>query len=548
MNWPAFAAILLVNTTLALGMAVLLGRGRRAPGTRAMTLTFIALAVWSFGYAMIILASTLSARIAWLKFENIGIVTTPVFWFLFALYYTRKDKSLPRPALALLFVVPAITLVLLFSGQWLDLYYSDVQGPAAGLGPLHIGRGSWYWVQLVQNYLLLLAGFGLLLWELLRLRSVYRRQIAFVLAALAVPLVINVFYQRGTSLFPGVDPAVDLTPISLMVTATLVTAGVIGLRLFDLIPIARNIVFESIPEMVLVLDAQNRVLDANQITFSLLGKPAHEVLGRHATEVFSAWPEVTDRFLNGNEVREEVHSPDEPPSTYELTISPIYSRPGILEGRVVLARDVTDRKSTESELLRTNEALTTEIAQRQMLQAQLDEQATRDPLTGAFNRRYLAEVLEQEVARSQRERSPLSVIILDVDHFKQFNDRYGHKCGDLVLHALSDMLREESRRSDIVCRYGGEEFVIAMFNTPLDAAAARAEEWRARFEGMTLSYEGRYLRSTFSAGVANLPLHGTDSEAILRAADRALYRSKSEGRNRVTTADDSKRALRAEVA
>jgi diguanylate cyclase (GGDEF)-like protein len=110
------------------------------------------------------------------------------------------------------------------------------------------------------------------------------------------------------------------------------------------------------------------------------------------------------------------------------------------------------------------------------------------------------------------------------------------------------MLREESRRSDIVCRYGGEEFVIAMFNTPLDAAAARAEEWRARFEGMTLSYEGRYLRSTFSAGVANLPLHGTDSEAILRAADRALYRSKSEGRNRVTTADDSKRALRAEVA
>jgi diguanylate cyclase (GGDEF)-like protein len=158
----------------------------------------------------------------------------------------------------------------------------------------------------------------------------------------------------------------------------------------------------------------------------------------------------------------------------------------------------------------------------------------RDPLTGVFNRRYLAEALESEVARAEREGTPISVVILDVDHFKEFNDRLGHKCGDIVLQALSDLLRQDSRRSDIVSRYGGEEFVIVLPNTPLAVGTARAEEWRAMFENLEVAFEGRLVRATFSAGVACLPQHGTTSEAILRAADYALYESKANGRNRVT--------------
>jgi diguanylate cyclase (GGDEF)-like protein len=206
----------------------------------------------------------------------------------------------------------------------------------------------------------------------------------------------------------------------------------------------------------------------------------------------------------------------------------------MLEGRVILAHDVTERKNVAEELRQTNAALEAEIAAKERLQAQLEEQAMRDPLTGAFNRRYLAEALDGEVARSQREGLPLSVMILDVDRFKQFNDQYGHRCGDVVLMALAEMLRHDSRRSDIVCRYGGEEFVIALFNTPLDAAVARAEHWREMFEGLIVAYEGRQLNCTFSAGVASLRLHGSDGESILQAADQALYRSKAEGRNRVT--------------
>jgi PAS domain-containing protein len=259
-------------------------------------------------------------------------VTTPVFWLIFAVRYSRNEKWLPRPVLALLFIVPVITLVLLFSGRWFALYYSAVHLTTPGLGPVNIERGGWYVVQLIQNYLLLLLGFALLLWQMFRLRELYRRQIAFVLAALLVPLGLNLLYQRGASLLAQLDPSVDLTPISFMITAVLVSVGVIGLRLFELVPIARNVIIENIPEMVLVVDTHNRILDANQVTFSWLGKSPGEIIGRDITEVFSAWPALAGRFQDVYETREEIQFPGDPPRTYELTISPVSSAPRFMWG------------------------------------------------------------------------------------------------------------------------------------------------------------------------------------------------------------------------
>jgi diguanylate cyclase (GGDEF)-like protein len=125
-------------------------------------------------------------------------------------------------------------------------------------------------------------------------------------------------------------------------------------------------------------------------------------------------------------------------------------------------------------------------------------------------------------------------LILDVDHFKQFNDTYGHKCGDIVLQALANFLNENTRQGDIVCRYGGEEFVILMTDVASDAAYKRAELFRSNFENMTVAYEGKELKCTFSAGIASYPIHAGSGEALLILADQALYQSKASGRNRVS--------------
>jgi diguanylate cyclase (GGDEF)-like protein/PAS domain S-box-containing protein len=301
-----------------------------------------------------------------------------------------------------------------------------------------------------------------------------------------------------------------------------------------IIRIARSKVMEHLPEMVFVLDEKERIVDANAVAQKWLGKPLEEIVGRDPLDVFKEWPQLLQRFFFMEYTREEFEIPGDPPRTLETIMTPIFNSKKELEGRVILAYDVTNRKNLEKELKAANESLQTQLNENERLRAQLQEQAIRDPLTGVYNRRYFAEALENETARAVREQSPFSIIILDIDHFKKINDTYGHKCGDLILRSLTDFLQENTRRSDIVCRFGGEEFVILMPDAAVDSARERAELFREEFEAMVHVYEGRQVQSTFSAGIASFPLHADLGETLLNMADLALYQSKANGRNRVT--------------
>lgn len=182
------------------------------------------------------------------------------------------------------------------------------------------------------------------------------------------------------------------------------------------------------------------------------------------------------------------------------------------------------------------------LASLERAQKRLDEQVTlrsqalRDPLTGLFNRRYMEATLRREQARALREQRPLSLVVIDVDHFKQFNDRYGHPAGDAMLKALATILCSGSRLGDVACRYGGEEFLVVMPAATLSDATARVEQWREQFAGVRLPHERGLLQASFSAGIASYPDHGADEQEVLRAADEALYAAKAAGRNRTCQA------------
>jgi len=171
------------------------------------------------------------------------------------------------------------------------------------------------------------------------------------------------------------------------------------------------------------------------------------------------------------------------------------------------------------------------------LRERLEQQAIRDPLTGLFNRRYMEVSFERELHRAQRNQTGLSVLLMDLDHFKQINDTFGHATGDLVLRELGMMLRTRTRANDIVCRYGGEEILVIMPETGLPVARERAEQLRQAMRELPLQAEHGPVRSvTISIGVAVFPDHGETSDALLQAADTALYRAKATGRNRVCLA------------
>ena len=172
------------------------------------------------------------------------------------------------------------------------------------------------------------------------------------------------------------------------------------------------------------------------------------------------------------------------------------------------------------------------------LRETLRAQSIRDPLTGLFNRRYMEETLERELRRAERDRHPVGILVLDVDHFKRVNDTFGHDGGDAVLAGLGTLLAGNTRGGDIACRLGGEEFVLILPGASLDESRRRAQELLEAARDFQVTHHGQLIGPvTFSAGVAAFPDHGLSRDAVLRAADTAVYRAKGEGRNTIAVAD-----------
>jgi len=176
------------------------------------------------------------------------------------------------------------------------------------------------------------------------------------------------------------------------------------------------------------------------------------------------------------------------------------------------------------------------------LRSALRDQAIRDPLTGLFNRRYLQETLERELQRAVRKDRPVSVMMLDLDHFKRCNDEFGHEAGDAVLRAVGEFLRNRTRTEDIACRYGGEEFVVILPEASQENAFQRAQQIREGIKRLEIKHPTRILNPiTVSIGLACSSSALYDSTLLLEAADAALYQAKRDGRDRVAVHQPSAR-------
>jgi len=194
--------------------------------------------------------------------------------------------------------------------------------------------------------------------------------------------------------------------------------------------------------------------------------------------------------------------------------------------------DITERKRSEKLIEEANEQLRLRVKEIEKLHEELRDQAIRDPLTGLYNRRYMRDVFMQEFSRARRGNYPVSVIMLDMDELKVFNDTHGHHVGDQALQALAFQLKNLTRNEDIVCRYGGDEFTIILSKTFAKDAVKRVEEWREALNRHPLEIEGKNnVQIRFSAGIASFPTHGDTMEEIINYADVALYRAKAQGRN-----------------
>jgi diguanylate cyclase (GGDEF)-like protein len=493
-------------------------RLRNTPGSRFFSLMMVCIAWWSLMSALEYNSADIAWHITWSKISYPAINAIPILFFFFVFAYLKMDGWLKPGIRAAIWILPFIATVLAATNEWHLLIWPSVTRNSAGI--VIFDHGIAYFLMVAYLYSLMLTATALLTRAAIKMEAPYRLQALSVLVAAILPWVANLIYVLGISPAPGVDLASCIFAIS----GLLLGLGIMRFQMLSLVPVARELVVDIMRDGVLVLDAQDRILDLNPAAYHLLGERTDLLVGESATSILGTLTqseEMSEIFLEATN------------HYIELQTSTLRDRNGKPNGRVLVMRNITGRKLAQNKLIITNEQLIKQLEEINLLQSKLREQAIRDPLTGLYNRRFLAETLTHELARAQREEYTLSLAMIDIDDFKSFNDKYGHDAGDEVLKVVSDFLSAACRAGDIVCRYGGDEFILVLPGVNPEIAFQRVKELQESFAKVRIDFNQIHFSSTFTAGIAVYPQHGKNSAELLRAVDIAFYSAKSTGKNTI---------------
>ncbi|MEQ8692830.1 MAG: diguanylate cyclase [Pseudomonadales bacterium] len=479
------------------------------PGGNGIRFLFIAVFCWSAPQALDTLLTTESAKLLANQVAYVGITLTPVAWFNFAITYSQRVVKMSRRVLNTVCFLPAVTLILALTNPWHLLIWSDwslvTSGGHVGLVTTH---GPWFYVHAVYSYAIILIATSILSFSLIQ----FHQHAKAMLAAIAAPMIgmlANLF-----SLSPlNPSPWMDLTTLGFFAGVVVLHRGILQHGLLNRMPVERDQVVEQLRDPVLVITHRGTIVDANIAALQAWSDKELSLLDTSINELL-------DHFTLANLV-ERIDNPEVTieESVYEVGSTPLDSKNPHSDIALVF-RDVTERRRSEQRL--------------RELTDELERMAHTDSLTNMFNRRYFMQRLNEEFERVRRHDSTLSVLIFDLDHFKNVNDTYGHDIGDAVLVAVSSVANRIKRVTDVACRLGGEEFALLLPETDKAGAIKMAHRLRQGIE--TYPYAElikKPLQVTASVGAATITRTSREPENILKVADRALYDAKNGGRNMV---------------
>lgn len=524
---------------LSVGVILLarwVSRQQAFPGRNSFVLLQLTVLWWMGAAALEMAALAPDCKVLWAQMAWPGIAGVPSFWAVFLWQYVNSSqRPLRVGSIALLLLGPVLIWLLALSNPWHQLFYGPGTQPLSAEqgAPIHYDHGVLFMAAAAYMYVLMLYCLWLVLRAAWFSEGVHRRHyLAFVLVT-CVPWVANISYVVfGVTLF-GFDP----TPFCFAFTVVAFAWLILGVRLFDLLPVARHLLVEVLPDPVLVVDGQGRVVEANPVALQLAG-----LCGSWRGLSLQHWPVFGDPLCKAMGTATDSLAQLElacGTAFFEVRLRNI-ERPvkGGMQrlGQMIYLRDVTARHQSEVNLAAALALSEERLSTISELHEQLREQALHDPLTGLYNRRYLAEFFEREQSRALRDRLPLALALIDLDHFKQLNDSHGHLAGDEVLRAVAQHLEMNLRSTDAVFRIGGEEFLLILPGVDAAEACQRVESLREQLASVRLPTRAGGLQVTLSAGLALWPEHGHALDELLQAADAALYQAKHAGRNRVQTA------------
>ncbi|MFP4364810.1 MAG: diguanylate cyclase [Spirochaetia bacterium] len=525
-NWIVFLNLIAATGSFALFLFIL--PRRKKHGGFYLTAVCFFVAVYSLFTALEYGSTVLLLRRIFLRFKYIGLSGTILFFVFFAARYCGKTVF-NRPLNRFLLTLPAVIHVLVaFTNHLHYQLWSDFI--VIGENALNVvyDFGWYYWILIAWIAAMTLY------WTYLLLRTAFSKAKLQKSQAGGL-LLVTLFPWIGSGMYIlGLTPFVkfDTTPISLFLSVIALYWVLTDKGLLDLVPIARDLVVENMEDGVLVIDNDLRILDMNESAARLFQLDSKKSIGAYVSII--QWEEarkVIVRKDSGIELNREnaagIHE------YYEIDVYPIHSKPNKPMGSFTVVRDITDRKLAQEKLSKTNHELQNKIFQIEGLKEELLVQANHDSLTGLYNRRYLDDTIEREIEQKKREGGKFTVCMLDVDYFKDINDNFGHKAGDMVLRRLSEVISDNTRKGDIPCRFGGDEIVLIFMNSGAKEAAKKLEAIQGKFQtGFNAGIDTGF-HTTFSAGVSEFPKDATEWERLLVAADYALYEAKQTGRDKI---------------
>ena len=503
--------IILVVTGLSQIVLALYAGSRKPPGAvRVFVSLMTAMALYTLGHAMELNDVTLPGKLFWSRVQYIGIPFIPPLYLLVCLNIAGLEGRVRGWKQALLFPVPMLTSVMAITNSFHCLYYASWSlGDLAGIPVLILTRGPFYYVHMIYSTIMFITmaflAFRYMSWK----NHLFRAQAMVILSGSVLAWLVYAVYLGGF-----VPRGLDINPLGFSAISFLLAVALFRYRLFDILPVARESVLDQMPDGFIVFDMADRLVDFNPSASSVIPTLERDALGKAARDVLSVFPDAL-RALDENlpDVLSEAVVLDEVEHYYRCRLTSVMDRSGKMYGRALILSDVTEQI---------------------MLLRQMTVFASYDFLTGVHNRRYFIESCEREISRAKRTSASFSVIMMDLDHFKKVNDTYGHDAGDWVLKSAVDRCRECLRGSDIMGRWGGEEFALFLAETLPSQGEHIAERLRAAIASSVINHRGVEIRVTASFGVT-----GSDGarderlEDMIRVADSALYRAKTEGRDRV---------------
>ncbi|MDF9839987.1 MULTISPECIES: histidine kinase N-terminal 7TM domain-containing protein [unclassified Paenibacillus] len=482
-------------------------------GIRAFVCSSFFSAIYIFGFALELSGNSMQEIGFWIKVEYLGMPFIAPCSLLMIMHFVGLERLINKKLLVPLFAVPIISTLLVWTNEYHHLFYkSMVFREGAPSLVVDVVMGPWYIVQGSMTFGSMLAGMCLILWQWNRMKRVYRRQMITIFVGQFLPAMGAFLYLIDKTPY-GMDPV----PVIMSVTSTLYFWAILSRGMLTAAPIARENLFESMRDGVLVTDRFDMLIDYNRAATGMMEGLDSSAVGRSLAQLFlPAGKDAVDYVMSADPLlsgeRELAWNIGGSTCYYEVRSSPVLKKDGSVAGRMIMLIDVTERT---------------------LLQDKLRQLATIDNLTGIYNRTHFMELSRELLIQAQDSKSPFSIILLDIDFFKNINDRYGHQYGDMALQHVVGVCSRHIRERDVFGRYGGEEFVICLPDTPLKQAALLSEQIRSDVERSPMYTVSGQINVTASFGVVESLPHDVSLEELLSEADHALYTSKRNGRNAV---------------